>query len=161
MAAPPRQHGAAALAADGLALLPLLVVAFGLRAARLEYQSLWYDEGSSLFLSRQSLSAITAGTANDIHPPLYYYLLHFWMLAAGRTEFAVRGLSLLQGVLVVALVLALGRRLFDVRSGLLAAGAAAISPLLVYYSQETRMYMQVTLFGLLATYLLARATASP
>ena len=157
MAAPPRQHGVAALAATGLPLL----VAFGLRAARLEYQSLWYDEGSSLFLSRQSLPAITAGTANDIHPPLYYYLLHFWMLAAGRTEFAVRGLSLLQGVLVVALVLALGRRLFDVRTGLLAAGAAAVSPLLVYYSQETRMYMQVTLFGLLATYLLARATASP
>ncbi|MDE3075352.1 MAG: hypothetical protein KGJ86_07975, partial [Chloroflexota bacterium] len=34
---------------------------------------------------------------------------------------------------------------------------AAASPLAVYYSQETRMYAQVTLFGLLSTYLLLRA----
>ncbi|MDE3077701.1 MAG: glycosyltransferase family 39 protein, partial [Chloroflexota bacterium] len=87
----------------------MLLAAFGLRVARLEFQSLWYDEGSSIFLSRQSLAAITSGAAHDIHPPLYYYLLHFWMLAAGRSEFAVRSLSVAAGLLTVVLVFALGR----------------------------------------------------
>ncbi len=97
------------------------------------------------------------GTANDIHPPLYYYILHFWMLAAGQTEFAVRSLSVITGVLLVALLFVLGRRLFGVRAACFAAVAGAGSPLAIYYSQETRMYEQVTLFGLLSTYLLWKA----
>ncbi|MFI5266116.1 MAG: glycosyltransferase family 39 protein [Chloroflexota bacterium] len=136
----------------------VLLVAFALRAGRLDFQSLWYDEGSSLYLSRQSLGAITNGTAHDIHPPLYYYFLHFWMAAAGQGEYAVRFLSLLAGVLIVALLYVLGRRLLGASAGAMAALAGAVSPLLVYYSQETRMYAQVTLFGLLSTYLLVRAT---
>lgn len=83
------------------------------------------------------------------------------MLAAGQTEYAVRWLSLVAGVLIVALLYVLGRRLFGARAGLLAAACGAASPLLVYYSQETRMYAQVTLFGLLSTYLLVRAVPSP
>src|SRR5690348_13914409 len=85
------------------------LLAFGLRAGRLEYQSLWYDEGSSIFLARQSLAAITRGAAGDIHPPLYYYLLHFWMKFAGDGEYGARFLSVCTGVLVVALLFVLGR----------------------------------------------------
>ena len=105
------------------------------------------------------MSAITSGTAHDIHPPLYYYFLHFWMAAAGQGEYAVRFLSLLAGVLMVALLYALGRRLLNPQVGFWAALAGAASPLLVYYSQETRMYAQVAMFGLLSTCLLARATS--
>jgi len=141
-------------------IVVVLLIAFALRAGRLEFQSLWYDEGSSVYLSRQSLAAITSGTAHDIHPPLYYYFLHFWMGAAGEGEYAVRFLSLLAGVLIVALLHALGRRLLNPETGLMAALAGAVSPLLIYYSQETRMYAQVTLFGLLSTYLLVRASQS-
>ncbi|HEX6511992.1 MAG TPA: glycosyltransferase family 39 protein, partial [Chloroflexota bacterium] len=135
-----------------------MLLAFALRVGRLEYQSLWYDEGSSVYLAGQTLGAITRGAAHDIHPPLYYYLLHFWMAAAGQTEYAVRSLSVAAGMLIVALLLALGRRTAGWRMGLLAALAGAVSPLLVYYSQETRMYAQVTLFGLLATHLVSKAS---
>jgi hypothetical protein len=138
-----------------------VLLGFGLRAGRLEYQSLWYDEGSSIFLARQPLGAITSGAAHDIHPPLYYYLLHFWMAAGGSSEYAVRFLSLGAGLAVVPLLFVLGRRLFGFLAGLLAALAGAASPLLVYYSQEARMYAQVALLGLLSTYLLVRAAPSP
>src|SRR5579862_6380418 len=119
-----------------------LLLAFGLRVERLDFQSLWYDEGSSIYLARQSLSAITAGAANDIHPPLYYYLLHFWMGAAGQSEYGVRFLSAITGVLIVVLLFALGRLLAGQQVGVLATLAGTVSPLLVYYSQETRMYAQ-------------------
>ncbi len=140
--------------------VPVLLTAFGLRVGRLELQSLWYDEGSSVYLAKQSLRAITTGAAADIHPPLYYYLLHFWTSFAGQSEYAVRSLSVAAGTLVVALLFSLGRRLWGGRAGLFASACGAVSPLLVYYSQETRMYVQVTLFGLLATYLLERLTHS-
>ncbi|HLG69266.1 MAG TPA: glycosyltransferase family 39 protein, partial [Chloroflexota bacterium] len=83
------------------------------------------------------------------------------MAASGEREYAVRFLSLMAGMLVVPLLFALGRRLFNTEAGLLAAVCGAVSPLLVHYSQETRMYAQVTLFGLLSTYLLVRAAPAP
>src|SRR5690606_20414704 len=51
------------------------------------------------------------------------------------------------GVLTVAAVIALGRRLFGATAGALAGLMAALSPLAVYYGQETRMY---ALLGLCA-----------
>ena len=82
----------------------LSLLAFALRVFRIEQQSLWYDEAFSVYLARFDLGEITARTAADIQPPLYYYLLHFWMTLAGDSEFAVRFLSLFFGVLTVPLI---------------------------------------------------------
>ena len=132
-------------------LLILLLAAF-LRFYRLNAQSLWADEGNSVRLAERSLSLITQGAAHDIHPPLYYYLLHFWMRAFGHSEFAVRSLSALVGMALVWLTYLLGRQLFDRTTGLVAALLAALSPFQIYYSQETRMYILAALLGALSVY---------
>jgi hypothetical protein len=72
-------------------LLRFTLAAFALLVYHLDTQSLWYDEGSPVFLAGQSLAAITIGKLN---PPLYYYPLHFWLLPAGATGFAIRFLSI-------------------------------------------------------------------
>ncbi|NIN66257.1 MAG: hypothetical protein GTO63_16510 [Anaerolineae bacterium] len=137
-----------------LALLTFL--AFCLFIFRLDHQSLWYDEGFSQYLARMSLGEITARTARDIHPPFYYYLLHFWMPMFGNGEFSLRFLSLIFGVLTVPLIYVSGRRFLGYASGVLAAALIAISPLFLWYSQEARMYTLVTFLCLLSTYLLLR-----
>ena len=125
-----------------------LLVAFALRVAGLGAQSLWYDEGFSVLLARQSIPEIARLTAGDIHPPLYYFLLHGWLQLAGSSEFTLRFLSLLPSVLSVVVVARLAGR-----AGPLAAAAgallAAVAPAAVWYGQETRMYaLLVTLVGL-------------
>lgn len=130
----------------------LLLLAFGLRAVRLGYQSLWYDEGSSVYLARQGLAAIARGAAADIHPPLYYYLLHCWALGSGYGEFGIRMLSVALGTLLAAVTLILGRRLLGASPAFLGTLLVAVSPLLVDYSQEARMYMLLALLGLAASY---------
>ena len=55
----------------------------------------------------------------------------------------------------------LGRELYDRRTGLVAAAFGAASPLLIWYSQEARMYAFVTLFGLLALLTQLRAIRNP
>jgi len=139
----------------------ILLLAFALRLYRLGYQSLWYDEGVSIHLARKSLAALTAHTAGDIHPPLYYYLLHFWIRAAGSSEFAVAFLSLTFGLLLVPLVYCIGRHLYNPMVGSLAALLVAISPHNLWYSQEMRMYTLGASLGLVSLYsllqLLARA----
>lgn len=143
------------------AILPLVItlLALVLRLYRLGAQSLWYDEGVSVYLARMSLPQLTAWTADDIQPPLYYYLLHFWLPLFGQSssEFVVRFPSLFFGVLTVPLMYKVGRLLFGPMAGLLAAFLTAISPLYLWYSQETRMYTMLTFLGLLSSYLLLKA----
>jgi mannosyltransferase len=142
-------------------ILPLVItlLALTLRLYRLGAQSLWYDEGVSVYLARMSLPQLTAWTADDIQPPLYYYLLHFWLLLFGpsSSEFIVRFPSLFFGVLTVPLMYKTGRHLFGGAASLLAAFLAAISPLYLWYSQETRMYTLLTFLCLLSSYLLLKA----
>jgi mannosyltransferase len=137
-------------------LVSLVFLAFALYTFRLDYQSLWYDEGFSVYLARMGLGEITSRTAHDIHPPFYYYLLHFWVLAFGSTEFSLRFLSAIFGVLTVPLMWAVGKRLLGENGGLLAAALVTVSPLFLWYSQEARMYTLVTFLCLLSTYLLLR-----
>jgi len=74
----------------GLAIL--LVLAAALRFYRLDAQSLWNDEGTSVALAQRDLATIARHASYDIHPPLYYYLLHGWISVAGTSEAAVRSL---------------------------------------------------------------------
>ena len=130
----------------------ILLLAFALRLYRLGYQSIWYDEGVSIHLAQKSLAALTAHTAGDIHPPLYYYLLHFWIKAAGSSEFAVAFFSLTFGFLLVPLVYCIGRHLYNPTVGSLAALLVAISPYNLWYSQEMRMYTLGASLGLVSLY---------
>jgi mannosyltransferase len=139
-----------------IALLLILLLAAFLRFYRLDAQSLWADEGNSVSLSGRSLPYITAGAAHDIHPPLYYYLLHFWMRVFGNSEFAVRALSALLGTGLVYLTYLLGRSLLNYWLGLVAAFLSAISPFQVYYSQEARMYILLATLSALSVYSFVR-----
>ncbi len=132
-----------------------LVIAFALRVYLLSAQSLWNDEGTSVALSSLSLSAIVDGAARDIHPPLYYFLLHFWMPFVGTSEYAVRFLSVVAGVLVVALTFKIAQTFFGSRVGIIAALLSTFSAFQVYYSQETRMYIWVTLWSAVSVYAMA------
>ena len=139
-----------------LPLLAILLLAAILRFYRLEGQSLWADEGNSGALALRSLDQIARDAANDIHPPLYYWLLHVWVRAMGPSEAGLRSLSTLAGVMLVALIYGLGERVGGRQVGMAAAFTAALSPFQVTYSQEARMYMLLTLFGAASVYSLLR-----
>lgn len=136
----------------------ILLLATALRFHNLEVQSFWNDEGNSARLSERSIPAILEGTAGDIHPPLYYLLLRGWREPAGEHEFGLRSLSAFAGVLTVAATLALGRIInAGSHAATIAAGAlAAAAPVLVYYSQETRMYALLGLLAALSTLVLLK-----
>ncbi len=136
--------------------IAILLLAAALRFYRLDGQSLWNDEGNSVRLAQRSLALVTAGAAGDIHPPGYYYLLWVWIRLFGDSEFAARSLSATLGLLLVAVTYALGRQLDRPALGLVAAFLAAVSPFQVYYSQEARMYILVTLIGAAATFFFIR-----
>ncbi|MFH1085526.1 MAG: glycosyltransferase family 39 protein, partial [Chloroflexota bacterium] len=119
-----------------LVLLGILGLAIGLRFYRLGAQSLWNDEGTSVALAQRDLPTIALHASQDIHPPLYYVLLHGWIGLVGTSEFAVRALSALAGVAVVGAtyLYVRRRRPSDQGAALAAALLAAVSPFQVYYA---------------------------
>jgi hypothetical protein len=148
--APPRPPRSPRLKKLALAVA-LLWLATWLRFHHLGAQSFWNDEGNSARLSERTLQLIIEGTASDIHPPLYYLLLRGWRELLGDSEFALRALSAFAGLLVVPLALAGNRQLSIVNRqlsmSLLVGLITAVSPPLIYYSQEARMYALLGLAG--------------
>ena len=130
-----------------LVLAAVLLLAVLLRFYRLDASSLWSDEGNTWAMLSRSLGEIANAAAADIHPPGYYWLLKGWSLVFGSSAWAMRSFSALAGVLLVLLIERIGRRIGPSSSGLLAALVAAANPLLIYYSQEARMYMLLALLG--------------
>lgn len=135
----------------------VLLLAFGLRVFRLGAQSLWYDEAFSVFVVNRSWLAMAQFMASivDNHPPLYYAILHVFLVAGGSSEYALRFASVVSGTLCIPLTLVLVRRVASSwarRGRAVAVGSTALllawSPVLIWYAQETRMYCQSAAFGL-------------
>ncbi len=140
-----------------LALAAIVLLGLGVRLFRLGADSIWYDEGVSLYLANLNIPALLAHTAGDIHPPLYYIVLHFWLTLAGHSQFAAAFFSLFFGILLIVSTFVVARRLLGGSVAVLAALLAALSPYHLWYSQEMRMYTLGALLGLLSFYFLMKA----
>jgi mannosyltransferase len=136
-------------------VLILLLAAFW-RFQDLATQSFWNDEGNTLRLIQRDLDPLLDAAARDIHPPGYYLLLKAWTTFIGENEFGLRSLSVFWGVLAVAFTYALGARLYARGAGIVAALLVAMNALQVYYSQEARMYAQLSALSVMSLYFMAR-----
>ncbi|MDM8531229.1 glycosyltransferase family 39 protein [Anaerolineales bacterium HSG25] len=150
-----------------VSLLFITLLGFGLRVLYLDQQSLWYDEGISwLMVQHESLAGLIRWTADDIQPPAYYLLLWFTSRLFGTSEYALRFPSVLFGTLIIPLIASLTRQIIRPQeklgssTSLLAALLCAISPILLYYSQEARMYSLLVFEACLSSYLLLRLLIS-
>ncbi|MDY6875983.1 MAG: glycosyltransferase family 39 protein [Chloroflexota bacterium] len=151
------------MARGGDRLWVAAVTALGgyLRACQIGGKGLWIDEAFSVWLGWQPVGEMLGWLVRiDQHPPLYYLLLHFWMIL-GDDPSTVRALSALCGTLTIPVVYLLGRRLAGDKVGFLTALILAVSPFHVRFAQETRMYTLLTLNASLALYALAWLFTDP
>ncbi|MBK8905280.1 MAG: glycosyltransferase family 39 protein [Anaerolineaceae bacterium] len=129
----------------------------GLRLLLLGTKGMWLDETFSVWLANQSVVEMLQWTVKiDQHPPLYYYLLHYWIALVGDTPYYARLLSVLFGTGTIPMIYLIGKRLSGVMVGLVAAVFLALSPFNIYYAQETRMYTLLTFNTAVAIYALVR-----
>jgi len=131
--------------------LPLLALALCLRLQGLADSALWGDETSSLFLARYSPVQLWQHAAHDVHPPLYFFLLHLWVQLMGEGVFSLRLFSAVFGTLAVFFGGWLVWRLASPRAALIAVLLMALLPTAVRYSQEVRMYSLLGCWLLAAT----------
>ncbi len=136
----------------------LLSAAFALRLPLLAgLGTLWNDEAFSRHFALLPLEDALRYLTMDVHPPLHAVVLHGWMKLFGASAVAMRALSLVFAVLGLAVFLRLARELFGRREALLAGLLAAMSPLMVYYGADARMYAMVFFLSCLSALLFLRA----
>ncbi len=153
-------------------LLACLLMGAGLRFGQLTRKPLWVDEViTAIFALGQNFDQMPldrllpvaqvpdffrlqpdvgwAAIANNLatqstHPPLFFGLLHSWLVALQASEmplvWQLRALPALFGIGAIAALYLLNALGFSARAGLLGASVIAVSPFAVYLSQEARHY---------------------
>lgn len=140
----------------------LILVSVGLLvyslAMMLSYgQSVWFDEGYSILLAKQSFSELFALTSVDAHPPFYYILLKLWGEIFSFNEFALRSLSAILAAGAVVLAVNLTKKQFGWKVAVLALPFVVLAPFVLRYAYEIRMYALAMFIGVLGTCLLVKA----
>lgn len=131
-------------------LILLFVFAFLIRLIAIN-QSLWLDEGiTARVISQYNLVEIVKSfSVYDFHPPLYYFLTYIFTQVFGMSEAALRMPSIIFSLLAGLYIFKTGKLLKNKNIGFWSAAFFLFNPLIVYYSQEARMYM-MTVFLLCA-----------
>lgn len=133
---------------DRLALLIILVTAAFLRFYALGSESFSYDEGIMIEATGSGWKEVVANISRG-RPPVIVIVGYIWVTIFGESEFAVRTLPAVAGILSVAALYFVGRLLTDRRTALIAAAILSISAFHVFHSQDFRYYSLLTLNSLL------------
>lgn len=120
-------------------------------------QSIWFDESYSAYLTRYEYPKVWELTAQDVHPPLYYFVLKTWAHFFGHTDFAMRMLSVIFGALAILFAYLWLKYKYGAAAAIVGSTFLSISPVFVRYGQEMRMYTMVLAIVFAATYVLQLA----
>jgi mannosyltransferase len=121
-----------------------------LRFTTLSAQSFWLDEGYTERLLHMPFGPMLRTVAKtESTPYLYYAVAWVWTRVFGFSEYGVRSLSALVGVATVPVVYLAARWLAGHRAGAIAGLLVAVSPVMVWFSQEARSYSLATLLSAL------------
>ena len=114
----------------------ILLVAIGFLFSRVASLTLGYSEAFSIFHVSGSYRQVF--DPDLAYPPGFYVILYWWIKLVGSQEIAVCSLAAFTGLITVALMIPIGRRLHSWRAGWLAAFAVATSGYATYFLLELR-----------------------
>lgn len=146
---------------EKILLFLVFIFCLSLRLAFISQKNLWFDEVYSWHLSMDSFYEIIVRTSNDIHPPLYYFVLKIWNFVCGDSVASMRLLSALFTSSAVFFIYPISKRLMDPTHAFLVVILYAVSPLNLYYSQEVRMAAMNLFLNITSVYFLLKLTDKP
>jgi uncharacterized membrane protein len=117
-------------------------------------QSFWRDEGFTYLMAKLPILEILKTTAKDFNPPVYYILMHYWMMIFGSSEVSMRSVSLIFFAVNIYFFYLFCKNILKIKSKIIWGYTFlfAINPFLVYYAFEARMYSMFALLTTLSMY---------
>lgn len=104
------------------------------------HTNIWFDESYSIAIANKSFSEIWTITGHDVHPALYYWMLHIINLIFGSHILIYRLFSALSIVLLGIIGYTHIRKDFGEKTGILFSFFTYFLPIMNTYAQEIRMY---------------------
>ncbi len=134
--------------------MAILLLGLFLRFHQVDQESLWVDEILTIqhALKDSPAEVVEKVSQREGAPFGHYLLLHYWIKIFGSAEFATRLLSVMFGVLSIAVLFLIADLLFGTKVALISSLFMATSMLQVLYSQETRLYAMFTFLSLSSAY---------
>lgn len=143
-------------------VLGLALAAAAIRLPTLGLQSYRHDEAvtAGRVLVASLPDTMHRVWTSESTPPLYYLLAWAWSHLFGVREVGLRSLSALFGIATVPVACLAGRELAGRRVGVAIGAIVAVSPILVWYSQDARAYALLVLLSTAALVFFLRASRS-
>ncbi len=144
---------------ERIVLILVVVLAFILRILFIDKPAgFWHNE---MVMYNQTvaggpLDIIKAAVDADVHFPLYQLMLAVWIKIFGNGDITIRLFSVLAGVLTTVAAFFTGKELKDERTGNIFAFLSAINATLIFYSQEVKFYIFLSLFVTVSMFFIIR-----
>ena len=136
-----------------LKIVHIIIIIVGLIFVSLSafHKNLWFDETYSVALASHSFKEIWQIGGNDVHPILYYWILHIAYLLFGNNIIIFRNFSVICIFQLAIIGYTHIRKDFGDRIGIVFSYLSYFLPVMCIYAVEVRMYA----FAALLTVLLA------
>jgi hypothetical protein len=162
----PRSFRSALVESRGATVLASVLLAIGvLLRLRLyaDRRSLWLDEiwVALNIVERSFLGLLRPLDYAQSAPVGFLWMERVAVVLGGVNELALRALPFIAGCLLLVALWSLARRLLDVRYATLCLAFAALSPILVYYSNEVKPYIVDALVAVALTWLALDVLEAP
>jgi 4-amino-4-deoxy-L-arabinose transferase-like glycosyltransferase len=120
-----------------IALIVLGIIFISLGAF---HSNLWFDETYSVGIAKHSFAEIWTIGGNDVHPVLYYWMLHIIFLLTGNSIIAGRVFSIIPIAIMIILGYTHIRKDFGEKIGFIFSFLSTFLPVMALYAIEMRMY---------------------
>jgi mannosyltransferase len=138
-----------------------VVVGIGIVLRFVTQSALWLDEALTVNIAGLPIHDLQGALKRDGAPPLFYFLLHFWMKAFGTSDLGTRSLAGVISVATLPFAWFAARRLGGKSAAWVMLVVLASAPFAVYYGTEDRMYALVMFFTAAGFVALARTLERP
>jgi hypothetical protein len=146
-----------AMVKNRLIVLVPIIAGLILRLIYAGGRSLRFEEGLIAQIVKEDLLGVIRGSTQNSTPVIFNLLVHFCVILFGSEAFVLTLVSILAGTVLIYVTYLFCHRFINDKIAFIAASFVAISPYLVYYSQEVRPYSLLSLFALCSAYFFLRA----
>jgi uncharacterized membrane protein len=138
---------------DGWIIVFIVLANIILKSIYLTDYNIDLDEPFTLYHSQQSLKELWAMFKWENNPPLYFFVLHFWIKLFGVGVLSARILPMLFGALAAGMVYKLGAKFLSKKIGLVAALIFTFSNIMIKEAHDCRVYTLLVLLTVASMYL--------
>lgn len=127
-------------------------ILFILNFIRIFDNNFWGDEAFTIGLIKNPIAKIVTGTASDVHPPLYYFIVRLAYVIFGNRGWVFHLVSLIPCFIILFLSLTVFWKQFGKEFSAILITLSCLSENAVVFNVEVRMYSWGSLFLLLSFY---------